>query len=136
MNIDSMLPSSPSGLASRVRPFLQELASQSQAITYQELANALQLSPPNTIHQLTQSLEQLMQQDAATHRPFIAALVISKRRNGLPAPGFFACAATLGRFAGDAAGTDASEFHSREFAAAIDYWSGKNVRSLGSADKN
>ena len=37
-------------------------------------------------------------EDAATDRPFIAAIVISKARGGLPAPGFFDCAARLGRF--------------------------------------
>lgn len=80
----------------------------------------MELAPPHTIHRLTRSLEQLMQQDAAANRPFIAALVISKRRNGWPAPGFFDCAAALGRFTGDAAA-----FHDQEFAAAVAYWSEK-----------
>ena len=49
-----------------------------------------------------------MAEDAATERPFIAAIAISKARGGLPAPGFFDCARRLGRFAGDAAGTRGS----------------------------
>lgn len=115
--------SASDNLPSRVREYLRGFASQSAAITYQALANALGLEPPNTIHRLTNALEQLMQQDAAAHRPLIAALVISKRRNGLPAPGFFECAAALDRFSGDAAGPDAAAFHSREFAAAVKFWS-------------
>lgn len=43
-------------------------------------------------------------------RSFIAVMVISKARGGLPAPGFFDCAARLGRFAGDATGPDTGCF--------------------------
>ena len=60
---------------------------------------------------MTEALEHLMAEDAATARPFIAAIAISKARNGLPAPGFFDCARRLGRFAGDAAGLEACAFH-------------------------
>jgi hypothetical protein len=49
-----------------------------------------------------------MEEDAAADRPFIAALVISRVRGGLPAPGFFNCARRLGRFAGDPEGQAAS----------------------------
>ncbi|MFT5487628.1 MAG: hypothetical protein ACI9JL_004255 [Paracoccaceae bacterium] len=62
-------------------------------ITYQEAAKGLLLSPPNTIHQITEALEQITAEDAGADRPFIAAMVISKRRGGLLAPGFFDCAA-------------------------------------------
>ncbi len=60
-----------------------------------------------------------MTEDAATDRPFIAAIVISKARGGLPAPGFFDCAARLGRFDGDAAGQEAWAFHAAEFNAMV-----------------
>lgn len=132
MNIGSALPSARDELATRVRTFLQDFASRSLPITYQELANSMELAPPNTIHRLTNSLEELMRQDAAAQRPFIAALVVSKRRNGVPAPGFFHCAAALGRFDGDATGADAATFHSQEFSAAAAYWSGKNLRGVSS----
>ena len=33
-------------------------------ITYQELANALQILPPHSIHRVTQALERLMEEDA------------------------------------------------------------------------
>jgi len=63
-----------------------------------------------------------MAEDAAADRPFIAAMVISKARRGLPAPGFFDCAARLGRFAGDATGPDARVFHAVELNAAVALW--------------
>jgi hypothetical protein len=63
-----------------------------------------------------------MAEDAAAGRPFIAAMVISKWRGGLPAPGFFDCAARLGRFAGDATGPDARAFHAIELNAVLALW--------------
>ncbi len=91
-------------------------------ITYRELAKALGLAPPNTIHQVTEALEHLMAEDAAADRPFIAAIAISKACGGLPAPGFFDCARRLGRFAGDEAGAEAWDFHAQEFNAAVSFW--------------
>ena len=84
----------------RVRAFLENFAKRQIPITYQELAKALQILPPHSIHQVTEILEHLMEEDAAADRPFIAALAISKARGGLPAPGFFDCARRLGRFSG------------------------------------
>ncbi|MEX1074040.1 MAG: hypothetical protein WEC13_02765 [Burkholderiales bacterium] len=112
----------PETLARRLRAHLQALATPRLPITYREAAKGLLLSPPNTIHQVTEALEQLMAEDAAADRPFIAAMVISKARGGLPAPGFFDCAARLGRFAGDATGPDARVFHAAEFNAAVALW--------------
>src|SRR6266478_5630118 len=60
--------------------------------------------------------------DAATDRPFIAAIAISKAQGGLPAPGFFDCARRLGRFAGDEEGPEAWAFHAGEFNAAVSFW--------------
>jgi len=112
----------PETLARRLRAHLQALATLRLPITYLEAARGLLLSPPNTIHQVTQALEQIMAEDAAADRPFIAAMVISKWRGGLPAPGFFDCAARLGRFAGDATGPDARVFHAAEFNAVVALW--------------
>jgi alpha-D-ribose 1-methylphosphonate 5-triphosphate synthase subunit PhnI len=53
-------------------------------ITYQELAKALHILPPHSIHQVTEALERVMEEDAAADRSFIAALAISKTRGGLP----------------------------------------------------
>jgi len=109
-------------LARRLRPHLQALAALRAPIIYRDLAKTMLLLPPHTIHQVTEALEQLMAEDAATDRPFIAAMVISKWRGGLPAPGFFDCAARLGRFAGDATGPDARAFHAGEFNASVALW--------------
>jgi hypothetical protein len=69
------------------RAFLESVAKRRILITYQELANALQILPPHSIHRVTEALERLMEEDAAADRPFIAALAISKARGGLPGPG-------------------------------------------------
>jgi hypothetical protein len=109
-------------IAPRLRVHLQKTAKKRVPITYQELAKALGLTPPNTIHQVAEALELLMAEDAATDRPFIAAIAISKARGGLPAPGFFECARRVGRFAGDEAGPEAWAFHAVEFSAAVSFW--------------
>ena len=109
-------------LARRVRAHLRATAVLGAPVTYQAVARALALAPPNTIHQLTEALEFLMGEDAANGDPFIAALVISRTRGGLPAPGFFERARALGRFDGDDAGPEAWAFHAAEFHAAITSW--------------
>lgn len=109
-------------IAPRLREHLRTVAEQRRPVTYQEVARVLGLTPPNTIHQVTEALEHLMAEDAAADRPFIAAIVISKARGGLPAPGFFDCAVRLGRFDGDAAGLEAWAFHAAEFNAMVAYW--------------
>ena len=107
-----------------MRAFLESVAKRQTSITYQELANALQILPPHSIHRVTEALERLMEEDAAADRPFIAALAISKARGGLPAPGFFDCARRLGRFAGDPDGQDARTFHAAELNAVFACWGG------------
>jgi hypothetical protein len=105
----------------RVRAFLESGATRQILITYQELAKALQILPPHSIHRVTEALERLMEEDAAADRPFIAALAISKARGGLPAPGFFDYARRLGRFAD---GQDAKTFHAAELNAVFARWGG------------
>jgi hypothetical protein len=63
-----------------------------------------------------------MAEDASANRPFIAAMVISNWRGGMPAPDFFDCAARLERFAGDATGPDAKVFHAIEFKGVLALW--------------
>src|SRR5215467_9048766 len=106
------------------RAFLESVAKSRILITYQELANALQILPPHSIHQVTEALERLMKEDAAADRPFIAALTISKARGGLPGAGFFNCARRLDRFAGDPDGQDARTFHAAELNAVFACWGG------------
>jgi hypothetical protein len=115
------MTSPPSTLARAVRAHLQRVAARAAKITYHPLATELQLKPPNTIQQLTTVLEELMREDAAAQRPFIAALVVSKRPPHLPGRGFFQCATALGRFSG--IDSEASHFHARELAQAQQYWS-------------
>ena len=103
------------------RAFLESVAKRRIVITYQELANALRILPPLSIHRVTAALERLMEEDAAADRPFIAALAISKARGGLPGPGFFDCARRLGRFAG---GQDARTFHAAELNSVFARWGG------------
>lgn len=110
-------------LALRVRTHLCQIVGQATPITYQALATALDLSPPNTIHQLTVALEYLMEEDAVASHPLIAALVVSRARGGLPALGFFDCARRVGRFDGDPLGPDATAFYAAEFSAAVEFWS-------------
>ena len=119
---NSMASSEELPLNTRVRTSLERVARRRVPITYQELAKALHLSPPNTIHQLTVALEYLMKEDAAAGRPLIAALVISKARGGLPAPGFFDCARRLARYSGTEDGPEAWAFHASAFNAAVTFW--------------
>jgi len=98
----------------KIRAFLENFAKRRIPITYQDLAKALQILPPYSIHRVTEALER-----PAADRPAIAALAISKARGGLPAPGFFDCARRLGRFAGDPDGQDAWSFHAAELNAVL-----------------
>ncbi|MEH6525364.1 MAG: hypothetical protein V7723_04775, partial [Sneathiella sp.] len=108
--VDGSLTTNPA-LVQRVRTYLQRIAGRAEPTTYKALADALEVAPPNTIHQITEALEHLMKEDAANKRPFIAAFVISRARSGLPAPGFFDVAQQLGRFDGDPSGPEAAAFH-------------------------
>ena len=65
-------------------------------ITYKALAATANMTGPHKIHRLTSWLEQLMAEDHHNDRPLRAAVVISKARGGLPAPGFFDKAKELG----------------------------------------
>ena len=106
----------------KARALLENVAKRRVPISYQELAKALQILPPHSIHQVTEALERLMEEDVAADRPLIAALAISKARGGLPAPGFFDCARRLGRFAGNPDSQDAWSFHAAELNAVFARW--------------
>ncbi len=116
------LPNKSEPITVRVRAHLVKTAKQGVLITYGNLADAVDISPPHRIHQLTEALEFLMEEDAAARRPFIAALAISKRRGGLPAPGFFDCARRLGRYTGKNHDASAFAYHAWESNAAHAFW--------------
>lgn len=88
-------------VATAVRELLITAPEQALPMTYQQVAVSLGLTPPGTIQRVAQALEQLMRDDAASHQPFIAALVISRRGEVMPATGFFELAVALGRFPAD-----------------------------------
>lgn len=102
--------------------YLTELARCRGTVTYRDLAKALEVQSPSTIHQVADALEVLMQEDRANEAPFLAAMVISKVRNGLPAPAFFSVARSLGRFRGSDAGPETQAYHAGELKSAWDYW--------------
>lgn len=88
-------------IATTVRQLLTTAPEKILPMTYQQVAVSLSLTPPRTIQRVAQALEQLMRDDAASHQPFIAALVVSRRGGNIPAAGFFELAVALGRFPAD-----------------------------------
>lgn len=102
-------------LKERLREELLEQARTGLPVTYKELADRLELSPPHTIHRITEALEQLMEEDVAAGRPLLAAFAVSKAQpGGIPARGFFLKARALGVCSGDPAEQEALDFHARE----------------------
>lgn len=108
----------PLAARAALRANLRLVASLGATMTYFEAAHSVGLTPPHVIHSVTQLLEALMEEDAEAGHPFIAALVVSRTGDGLPARGFFETAARLGRFAGDPAGDEAAAYHAAERALA------------------
>lgn len=76
-------------------------------MTYLQAADAIGVPPPHRIHKLARLVEILLKRDIDAKRAPLAALVVSRARSGLPAPGFFDRAARLGIFDGE----DAAGFH-------------------------
>ncbi|GEK72030.1 MULTISPECIES: hypothetical protein [Halomonas] len=105
-------------LSARVRRLLEAAPDDRLPLTYQRLAEALALTPPRTIRRVALALEQLMREDAAAGRPFIAALVVSRQGEGLPRTGFFELAVELGRLPEDPALQ--AEAWREEFRLAVD----------------
>lgn len=83
-------------------------------MTYRQVAQHLELQPPNTIHQATELIEALMREHARCSSPQLASLVVSRVRNGLPAPGFFILLHELGLYNGSVDGEDARAYHAHE----------------------
>lgn len=106
-----------------LRANLRLVAGLGVTVTYHQAARGIDLAPPHVIHAVTQLLEALMEEDAEHGHPFIAALVVSRARAGLPALGFFETAMRLGRFRGDPFGPDGIAFHAAELALATAFHS-------------
>lgn len=91
-----MKPTNADGWQTRADQLLMRAVKDQRQITYNQLAIAAEVTGPHRIHRLTTWLEQTMAEDHRCGRPLRAAVVISKARDGLPAPGFFLCAEQLG----------------------------------------
>ena len=105
------------GWQNRAEMALASATSLGRIVTYAEIANAADIPAPQRIHKLALWLESTMRQDHAAGQPLRAALVISRSRNGLPAPGFFLLCQELGIYQGTKTGADATQFHQNMIAA-------------------
>lgn len=91
----------------RLRAVLEQARREQRTVTYLQAADAIEIMPPKRIHKLTRLVEILLRQDSDAGRPPLAALVVSRARGGLPAPGFFDRARRLGLYDGG----DPAQFH-------------------------
>jgi hypothetical protein len=109
---------------------LLPLARQAQTMTYQALAARLALAPPLTIHRVVLALEALTLEDVAQARAPLAAVVVSRHRGGIPAPGFFDQLQRLGCLAPEQGGEESrASLHRRllrevQAQARSDAWQG------------
>jgi hypothetical protein len=101
-------------MLARLEEVLGAVAAEQGTLTYAQLAKAMKFVPPNTIHQITELLAELMRKQATDGVPQLASLVISRARGGLPAPGFFMLLDELAIYRGSVDGDDAKAFHDAE----------------------
>lgn len=104
-------------LAAALRALLHALPPDGPWLTYQQAAVRLGLRPPLSVRRTIEALEQLMREDAAAAHPLLAARVIGRVRDGVPAPGFYALANELGLYSGPESGPLAAEFHRSQLQA-------------------
>jgi hypothetical protein len=97
-------------LADRLAAELEQLARLGSTVGYGELARRLDIPGPGSIATLTGALEATMADDAGAGRPLRAAVCTGRLAGGLPARGFFATAALLGRYSGPTEGPEALAF--------------------------
>ena len=88
-----------------LRARLMAVAARGETIGYGPLARGLGLR----VAVLTDALEALMAEDTAAGRPLLAVVCEGRLNAGLPARGFFAAAALLGRDVSDPVGFVQSE---------------------------
>jgi len=100
----------------RLRRALEQARLERRTVTYLQAADAVGVDPPHRIHKLARLVEVLLRQDVDAGRPPLAALVVSRVRGGLPAPGFFDRAVRLGLFDG----TDPARFHAELLCSLFD----------------
>lgn len=100
----------------RLRDVLERARREGRTMTYLQAADAIDVCPPQRIHQLARLVEILLKEDIGAGRTPLAALVVSRARAGLPAPGFFERARRLGIFDGD----NPRRFHQRLLESLFD----------------
>lgn len=102
----------------RLRTELERARREHRTMTYLQAADAVGVKAPHRIQKLARLVERLLEQDAQAGRLPIGALVVSRARSGLPAPGFFDRAFELGIFDGQQPATFHAELLSSLFEAA------------------
>jgi DNA-binding Lrp family transcriptional regulator len=93
----------------RLRMVLEQARRERRTLSYLEVADRMGLEPPQRIHRVTRLLELLLNDDVRAGRPLLAALAVSRVRDGLPAPGFFERLRRLGLEPGE----DRVDFHGK-----------------------
>lgn len=96
----------------RLAGLLDQARVQRRTLTYLEVADALAMPGPQRIHKTARLIEILLKRDADAGRPLRSALVTSRARPGLPAPGFFDRARRMRLFDGE----NPQDFHARLLA--------------------
>lgn len=94
-------------LLQRLAALLDRARVQRLTLTYLEVADALAIPGPRRIYKTARLVERLLKRDVEAGRTPRAALVTSRARRGLPAPGFFDRARRLGLHDG----SDPEGFH-------------------------
>jgi hypothetical protein len=111
----------PPGLLERVDDALQACALRRETTTYLALAEALAVPLPHHLRKVMVALEQLASRDHAAGRPILAALVVSRARAPIPAPGFFAHLVSIGAYVGPEEGEVARRWHERELLRVFEH---------------
>jgi len=106
----------PVGLVAALEAHLAQLAARRETTHYLAVARALAVRPPHHLRKVMRSLEELASRHHAAGQPLLSALVVSRVRAPIPAPGFFAHLATLGAYAGAEEGEEARRWHQAEIA--------------------
>jgi len=104
----------PAGQRDRLEQALFALAAARATASYVDLARQLAVAPPHHLRKLIVTLEQLATEHHEAGLPIYSALCVSRVREGLPAPGFFAHLSRIGAYDGSEDGESARAWHAAE----------------------
>ncbi len=110
-------------IADRLEQILLDAARARKTLTYRDVAEQLELQPPQTIHQVTLLLEGLTRKHAASGDNILACVVVS-RTTAIPAIGFFMLLRELGVYEGGEDAVDMAAFHAIALRNCFDAGSG------------